>query len=597
MVIETKPDTHDQQSFSFHLWLASADIISEKLKHAVNYVTGSNEDEKKTLQQLFDTVRNITPASKLNKNKTPTNHITTTSSALYASVTPLTVQAHQQPIANVSSSTDSTMDNNNDDSDSHKSGSASNNITAITQDALSDQPETSDQQHRGSPAQGALEAVAAKNKKHLSNLSSASPPPPPAPERSNTPLPPAISIKNPTSKSRKGHSGTEEDTTSRPNHIAQPTGEVRCECSSHPEKLESELVLPTSADHLFDVLFRQSHIWQMLNRQKQYGEPNVSLWKHNVRILRYRMPVSNPMVKSKDTEVVETQRILTQRDHLCYVVKVTTKTPDLPYADAFIPMIQYCITYVSPTSCRLKCWIGVDWLKSIFVKGVVNRAAMKGMQETVAGVLSLIKQALKEHPGKGHQIHGSTKTPTTNKQEKELPPITATTTATVSTSRKRLWMHGLTMLLSLVCLVLTAYQSTQFRSCSRLATVHQKDSATMLWRGVYLRDVDQQIITNTSSHSLPFVNPSLYDLFKEETAQDSVYVWTDHQHRWMAAELGYARERLGALRYDLLCTFRILNKVELQLLENEYWNWVSDKRNSCKEKELCESLRKEEIGM
>jgi hypothetical protein len=595
MVIETNPDTPDQQSFSFGLSLASADVISEKLKHAVNYVTGTNEDKNKTLQQLFDTVRSITPTSKLNKNKTPTNHITTTSSALYASVTPLTVQALQQPFANMSSSTNNTVDNNNDDSDSHNSSSAVNTVTATTNDASTDLPDLpSDQQHRGSPAQGALEAVAAKNKKHLSGLSSSSPPPPPTPEKSSTPIPPPTPLKGPPSTPCKDFSEAEEDTISWPSHIVQPTTEVLCTCPTHPDKLESELLLPTSAHHLFHILFRQPHIWHLLNRQKQYGEPSVSPWQNEERVLRYRMPVSNPMIKSKDTEVAETQHILTQRDYLCYVVKVTTKTPDLPYADAFVPMIQYCITYVSPTSCRLKCWIGVEWLKSIFVKGVVNRAAMKGMQETVSGVLPLVKRALEEeYPNKRKKKMASTALTAVKKQEKELSQPTTTTTSV----KKRPWIQALMMLSSLICLGLTAYQSTRLRYCSTMATAQQKDAATMIWRGVYLRDVDQQIISNTSSDFLAYVNPSLYDMFIEETKDESVYAWTDRPHRWMAAELGYARERLGALRYDLLCTFRILNKVELQLLESEYWNWVSDKRSSCKEKDLCESLRKEEIGM
>jgi hypothetical protein len=64
----------------------------------------------------------------------------------------------------------------------------------------------------------------------------------------------------------------------------------------------------------------------------------------------------------------------------------------------------------------------------------------------------------------------------------------------------------------------------------------------------------------------------------------------------MATELIYSRERLGALRYELLSVFRIMNRVEYQLTENEYWNWVSDKKIQCdalEADEFCDKITKE----
>jgi hypothetical protein len=72
--------------------------------------------------------------------------------------------------------------------------------------------------------------------------------------------------------------------------------------------------------------------------------------------------------------------------------------------------------------------------------------------------------------------------------------------------------------------------------------------------------------------------------------------WTSKKHRAMATELIYSRERLGALRYELLSVFRIMNRVEYQLTENEYWNWVSDKKIQCdalEADEFCDKITKE----
>jgi hypothetical protein len=63
----------------------------------------------------------------------------------------------------------------------------------------------------------------------------------------------------------------------------------------------------------------------------------------------------------------------------------------LPYADAFVPNLKFCITWVSKGKCKLSCHIGVKWLKSIMVKSMVNKAALKGMSDTIAALLPIVK--------------------------------------------------------------------------------------------------------------------------------------------------------------------------------------------------------------
>jgi hypothetical protein len=74
-----------------------------------------------------------------------------------------------------------------------------------------------------------------------------------------------------------------------------------------------------------------------------------------------------------------------------YVVLTSTKTAQLPYADAFVPYVKYCITWVDPHHSKLSCYTGVKFLKNILVKGIVTKAAMKGMQENLAVFMPIIK--------------------------------------------------------------------------------------------------------------------------------------------------------------------------------------------------------------
>ncbi|KAG2216022.1 hypothetical protein INT46_007082 [Mucor plumbeus] len=486
MLIETNVP-QQKQTIRFGLWLENADVVSEKLKHAVSNAISHDEND----QQLYDTIKSIT-SSKLHKNKTPTSHVTT-SSASYALVTPLTVQA--QPVmmqSDASSSTNNTIDDAADD------GNCSNHDNSTTQQQKLSDEETSQttppSAHRGSPAQGALAAVAARNQKNNSSALKSG-----TPSRASTPR--------------------MQSNDDWPSHIQKPDGKVDCDCTEHLDKIESDLVLPANAKQVFDLMFKQSDIWSKLNKSKNYGPPTVSEWQDNKRTLQYTMPVSNPMVKAKETDVIETQEIIHQKEYMRYIVAVTTKTPNLPYADAFIPTIKYCITYETASSCRLMCSVGVRWLRSIFVKSVVNRAATKGMQETIAGILPIIKQEF---------------------------TATITIITTIVKSFK----------------TISIYQHTSPKE-ARIA---------------------YQYITEKEI-ALGQVNETIYGNFQStrQGITEYNYRWISKQHRLMAAELGYSRERLGALRYELLSTFRILNRVEYQLLETEYLNWVSDKQLDCKD--------------
>lgn len=558
MLIEANV-SEQKQAIRFGLWLENADVISEKLRQAVS--SAASHDPQYT-QQLYDTIRNITCA-KLQKNRTPASNVTT-SSALYASVTPLTVQA--QPVMMQPNASSSTVHAADDLGEAAEDG---NDATTMQQQyhRLSDEdtPQaTPPSVHRGSPAQGALAAVAARSQKSLSVLKSGTT------ARASTPRMPS----------------QEQEW---PSHVQQPAESVSCNCAQHLDKVEADVVLHANAKQVFDLMFKHSDIWAQLNASKQYGPPTVSEWQDNKRTLQYSMPVSNPMVKAKETDVTETQEILEQKEYTCYIVSVTTKTPNLPYADAFVPTIRYCITYETASTCRLVCSLGVQWLRSIFVKGMVNRAATKGMQETIAGVLPLVQQAFshQQHQHQHqhqqqHRVTAAAQPPPPANRLKSLPPTTEGPT------RRAPFVSIVSFVLACICILFTAYQLVIQRRYQQF--IDTNNQTTIMWRGVYVKDMQNAVEKKVV---LDQVNQSIYGDF-QATRQGITqynYAWSSKQHRWMAAELSYSRERLGAIRYELLSTFRVLNRVEYQLLETEYWNWISDRRLGCTDD--CDALLNE----
>jgi hypothetical protein len=535
--------TTEGETFCFGLWLESADIISEKL----NYIIAN---KTQPIQEIYDHVRLITTTKKGHK-RTPTSRLTT-SISLFASVTPLTVQAQQIMMNPSNSSTTSTITAIN------TMTPAATATKEVADDENENHPEEED--HRGSPALGALAAVAARNQEKLDQIQHKS-------NNSNT-----VTKQEYKNKSILPNIDEAKPAENWPAGLDQPQGPVVCSCSDHLEKMEIDMILPTSAFQLFNLLFTAPDMWNRLNQSKNCTAPTFTAWESNKRTMEYVMPVSNPMVKVKEAKVNETQELQEEKSHVSYVVTVTTRTPTLPYADAFLPTIKYCITYETFTTCRFKCSIGVQWLKSIFVKGMVNRAAMKGMQETISGLVPILEKEVEKRRSQWTHQPAPVMAPTLVKEER------------IAVMEKSSWVHLFTFGLGLVCAIFTLYQTLLYQ---KVLGQH----GTIAWRGVYLKDLEQEITTSHFDKN----QTGIYGLFKQarQDVTQYKYQWTSKQHRHMAMELGYSRERLGAIRYELLSTFRILNRVEYQLLENEYWNWIHDKKLTCQKENLCEALENE----
>ncbi|KAI7905361.1 uncharacterized protein BX663DRAFT_499465 [Cokeromyces recurvatus] len=447
----------------------NSEIVLQRLKLIIE---AHNSDLH--LQTLYDEVIAVSNKmmmmmmkKKKKKNRSlPTQHVTS-SSALFASVTPLTVQA-QQPVM--------------DSASLLEDSSTVKDVRSTTPPVVA-----------GSPAQTRLAAVVAKNQK----------------ER--------------ITKRQSRH-----DTLNLP-----PFNPVECNCKSHLEKIEASVSFNFSPERLFHLLFETPECWIRLNAMKGFGKP---LWSPPT--LKYSMPVSNAMVKAKQTNVIETFSVIEQQPPYLYVVRVTTETPGLPYADSFKPIIQYCLTSTDK-GCHLKCSIGVEWLKTVsfLVKGMIHHAAIKGMQETVHKLLPIIKeqtQSISNEEGGGGGEEQPPLQNTIEVQQDIQPKLPRTIVV-------------LQLVLALVLIFMGLWISTKYDSL-QLCMQHPAN-ASIVWRGVYLHDLKNQLSLN-----------------HKEIVRDD---WMLQEQSLITVELTYAKQRLGAIRYDLLSAWQILNKVESDLIATE----------------------------
>ncbi|KAI9491484.1 hypothetical protein BDB00DRAFT_483753 [Zychaea mexicana] len=611
MFVETK--SNPPKTFCFGIWLEPAEVVGERLKMAIEAAKDPNSND---IQKLYNHMRCVIPG-KIKSKQRPTSHLMQTST-LDAALTPLTVQAHPpspqpQPSTEIPGSGVRPVSPKNDDiGTTGKEGGGGGRRTVEDQQQQQQQTE-----HRPSAAAGALTAaMEAAN----SNAGSAQPSSSSSSSSNTAELTANKQGKRKEIKRSSSRVGSDQE-----NRIDKPLppGPVVCDCSDHLDKTEAKLVLPTSAEKLFTYMFSdkqsgphagQRSIWAKLNATKQNSDPDITEWTLDTdgmkeRTLKYVMPLNNPMVKTRDTEVVETQKIITEHKRTCYVVVSSTKTPSLPYADAFIPCIKYCITYVSEAECQLSCCMGVKWLKSIMVKTMVSRAATKGMSDTIKALVPLIEHdALLINPRDTPSPASKRDQQRKQHEQREMQPTPAPKMDNIPPAklRKQVLIPSAGRLF-IVCVVVLFFYALikRYHPWYRIPP-HQypqkepSSSTQLIWRAVFLRDLEDGLIVsraydgnddydNTNSNrndtihrrrampALEHVNPKIFRTFEEHRNSK----WYSMRHQLMGAELTYTRERLGALRYEILTAFKMLNMMDQKILENEYWNWLLDERMRC----------------
>ncbi|KAI8053664.1 uncharacterized protein B0P05DRAFT_561481 [Gilbertella persicaria] len=415
---------------------------------------------------------------------------------------------------------------------------------------------------------------------------------------------------------------TAEADTKNPHDVPEdfniPTEPVSCGCTDHLDKLESEIELPISAKHLFYILFSEDNpncldIWEKKTAENKSRDLTMTSWQmvdgKKERTLKYIIPVNNSMVKVKEAEAVEKQTIEKADEYLRYVILTTTKTAQLPYADAFMPFVKYCITWVSRDRCKLSCYVGVKFLKNILVKGIVNKAAMKGMSENLAIFMPIVqneanKQTPRKRSGSKESVDivslkrmGTIKRPSkdtiaiSNEKSDQNQGWYAQVEPIIDTVRDFVEALPFTVKVGAGVFLLLWIMFSWIRAGSRqkMTAVHSNydshyNAKQVTSRAVYLRDLNEGLFS--AQLQAPYEHSESFRSFLESKSfNQSVatqHRWFSSHHHQFAIDLLFSRQKLAMLRHDTLVLFQLVNEVDAQLLENEYTNWLMDTRLRCR---------------
>jgi hypothetical protein len=84
---------------------------------------------------------------------------------------------------------------------------------------------------------------------------------------------------------------------------------------------------------------------------------------------------------------------------------------------------------------------------------------------------------------------------------------------------------------------------------------------------VYSYDTFQAVVVNTTDMDAPYQDAGISSLGGSSKAA--------------ARRIRRTRQRLGAYRHDLLVAMRVVNGIELEMVQSEWENWLADENARC----------------
>ncbi|KAL8973105.1 MAG: hypothetical protein Q9183_000174 [Haloplaca sp. 2 TL-2023] len=338
--------------------------------------------------------------------------------------------------------------------------------------------------------------------------------------------------------------------------------------------------------------------------------------------------------KARTARVVDYQMIDVLNDHLCYVV-TDRKTPwHLPYGRAFSLLSKIVITHHAKSKCRLAVYTKVDWtVKKPWLQGVIAKQAHLDLRSEAQNLVELVTDQVKKlgaqsRTKKAIQIFGQVGV---QAQALEFGGSNAPVTTGVRRPRRRrtvadlmfdsvrssvkaalVWVAQLILALlrwvgrvcsaNVVILFLLAASVMINLAVSSRGTVQWLSdrqasnylgklgigSDNVMSKAIYLQDVHDgwapKIGWPYESESACRKNFDSY-LSRIDTIDPEMSASVYKSSPAPSASVGRlqrSRQRLGSQRHDLMIAMRVINSIELEMVQAEWESWLHDESAKCR---------------
>src|SRR5579862_6379466 len=138
----------------------------------------------------------------------------------------------------------------------------------------------------------------------------------------------------------------------------------------------------------------------------------------------------NNSVGPKQTKCNITEQIQTEDFNSFCVALTTTMTPDVPSGSSFQVMTKYCMMWAGGTSTRVFITCTIEWSKSSWIKGAIEKGVNEGQLAFAKDLLSELRRKLEGSSPGSKRKPGEKKKSGKRKREEHKDDERATETKT-----------------------------------------------------------------------------------------------------------------------------------------------------------------------
>ncbi|KAH7117576.1 hypothetical protein B0J11DRAFT_467941 [Dendryphion nanum] len=410
-------------------------------------------------------------------------------------------------------------------------------------------------------------------------------------------------------------------------------------------QLAIEKEFDISAKGLFHILFGdKSAVFQMLYRERCARRVVQGPWTTGDNSLQRRdfeyeveQPGNPDAVIINDYQVIEVLN-----DHLCYVV-ADRKTPwYLPGSERFVLLSKIVVTHSSKARCKLGIYIKVDWSRNPrFAKKLIERQGLQDLELEAQDLVDVVNDQVarlghNRNTTKVTTIFGQIGQVNTASQfaAQDIPPPNRprkfklqhqTTGSVVAQLIGNVIVSIVVAVMSWIIAAITSlgnvisahkflvilllfsgganffYTSRdswtwwEERNAARFMSRLGIGPSTTMVRSVYLRDLEDTFIIDGNNTAIAFEARPLSSARNKchQTFTSLLTNPTSHSHSPLSStssssttthtqrRLHRTRQNLGSHRHDLLVALRVVNRIEKEVLDAEYENWLREETVRC----------------
>ncbi|KAI4150737.1 MAG: hypothetical protein LQ341_001039 [Variospora aurantia] len=390
-------------------------------------------------------------------------------------------------------------------------------------------------------------------------------------------------------------------------------------------------IFDVSSKALFHVLFGdRSAIWQLLYHERRAQRIKQGSWiQHEQRRLR-------------SATIIDYQMVDVLNDHLCYVVTDRKTAWHLPQNKHFSLLSKIVVTHHAKSKCRLAIYSKVDWTyKTGILQGIISNQALKDLELNALDLFDLItdqvrKLGAQSRTRKAIRIFGQVGVQT---QAFEFAGSDAPITTQGWRSMRRRTTGRLLAEFAVASTqrFLTSIMNGLFSLCrwffkttnanmvllavlgaSVLTNVLFSSNGTVQWwrdrqagnylarlgigsghtmgRAVYLRDTDDAwgprswTVDGSQNTWYEFHPSGSRETFESyisdpDVGAPKVSASASGPSAGQASvdRLRRSRQRLGTRRHDLMVALRVINRIELEMVEAEWEGWLYSETAQCEQ--------------